>query len=258
MLAYKHVVLILLIGSVIVISLAWVFAFLSVWLVLALILLDLAVLFGGSLCVCSGLYLYAHCKGTDDKKQIVITFDDGPNADVTPGVLDILKTHNIKAGFFLIGRNIEKNREIVKRTLGEGHIIGNHSWSHRKSFGFWSSRKVMDDLRKNELLIENICGKKVNLFRPPFGVTNPNIAKAARLLNYTVIGWSIRSLDTIGNSNEKTIKRVIRRLKPGGVILLHDNHERIIPILEELIKRIVANGYEIVGPEELLNIKAYK
>jgi len=258
MLTYKHVVLILLVGSVIIISLVWLLAFLSVWIVLALILLNLAVLFGGSLCVCSGLYLHAHCKGADDKKQITITFDDGPNTDVTPGVLDILKTHNIKAGFFLIGQNIEKNREIVIRTLGEGHIVGSHSWSHRRSFGFRSSRKVLEDLRKNELLIENTCGKKVNLFRPPFGVTNPNIAKAARLLDYTVIGWSIRSLDTIGNSNEKTIRRVIRRLKPGSVILFHDNHEGIAPILEAVITKAVEEGYEFVSPEVLLNIKAYK
>jgi len=172
--------------------------------------------------------------------------------------LDILKTHNIKAGFFLIGQNIEKNREIVIRTLGEGHIVGSHSWSHRRSFGFRSSRKVLEDLRKNELLIENTCGKKVNLFRPPFGVTNPNIAKAARLLDYTVIGWSIRSLDTIGNSNEKTIRRVIRRLKPGSVILFHDNHEGIAPILEAVITKAVEEGYEFVSPEVLLNIKAYK
>ncbi|MCK4569166.1 MAG: polysaccharide deacetylase family protein [Bacteroidales bacterium] len=258
MLAYKNVVLLLLACSLIIILLAWAFAFLNIWLVLALILLDIGCLIGGSFYVCSGLYLHAHCKGDTDKKQIAITFDDGPHADITPKVLDILKLHDIKAGFFLIGKNTEKNPEIVKRMLDEGHLIGNHSWSHSNFFGFWCTKKVVASLRKNEDFIEGISGKRTNLFRPPFGVTNPNIARAARLLDYAVTGWSIRSLDTMGKSNEKIIIRVVKRLKPGSVILFHDNHEGIIPILESVIKIAVAEGYTFISPDKLLNIEAYK
>jgi peptidoglycan/xylan/chitin deacetylase (PgdA/CDA1 family) len=258
MLAYRKIFLLILIFSVLIIVLAWEFSFLNTWLILLLILVNIIVLLAGSFCVCSGLYIQALCSGSADTKKVSITFDDGPDKIITPQVLDLLKQHDIKAGFFLVGKNIEGNEEIVKRMINEGHIIGNHSYSHKKYFGFLGTGKVKEDLQKNEALIERVTGKRVAFFRPPFGVSNPNIARAARLLDYTVLGWSIRSFDTVSRNNDKTIKRVFRRLKPGGMILFHDNNERILPILKTLIEKISLSGYEIVSPEELLNIKAYK
>jgi len=97
----------------------------------------------------------------------------------------------------------------------------------------------------------------MKLFRPPFGVTNPNIARAARLLDYTVTGWSIRSLDTVSRK-EKAVGRVIKRLRPGGVVLLHDDRPGIGEILETVIRETGALGYRIVPLDELLGIKAYR
>ena len=208
--------------------------------------------------VCSGIYLKAHCRGKTGEKQIALTFDDGPHKDHTSTVLDILKTHHIKAAFFLIGENIIHHENMVRRIVEEGHIIGNHSYTHASTFGFFSKKKVLADLQKNALLIKDVTGKEVNLFRPPFGVTNPHIGRAARFLDYTVVGWSIRSLDTMGKSPGKIIKRVIKRLKPGAVILFHDNHGDIAQILEEVIAKAAEEGYEFVSPEVLLNINAYK
>ncbi len=227
-------------------------------LLIIISLLLISILAWGSFNICAGLYIRAHCRANTSKKKLALTFDDGPHATITPKVLDMLKAHHIKAGFFLIGENIEQNEEIARQISEEGHILGSHSYSHANNFGFWGSRKITADLRKNESLIERISGKKTRLFRPPFGVTNPNIAKAARLLEYSVIGWSIRSLDTVNKSNNRIINRVVKRLKPGGVILFHDNHERIIPILEEVIKKATDEGYEFVSPDVLLNIKAYR
>jgi len=258
MLAYRKIFLLILILSVLILVLAWGFSFLNTWLILLLILVNIAVLLAGSFCVCSGLYIQALCSGSADAKKVSITFDDGPDKIITPKVLDLLKQHDIKAGFFLVGKNIEGNEEIVKRMINEGHIIGNHSYSHKKYFGFWGTGKVKEDLQKNETLIERVTGKRVALFRPPFGVSNPNIARAARLLDYTVLGWSIRSFDTVSRNNDKTIKRVMRRLKPGSVILFHDNHEHIIPILEEVINRAIMDEYDFVSPDVLLNVKVYR
>jgi peptidoglycan/xylan/chitin deacetylase (PgdA/CDA1 family) len=258
MLAYRKIFLLILILSVLILGLAWGFSFLNTWLILLLILANIAVLLAGSFYICSGLYIQALCSGNADTKKVSITFDDGPDKIITPRVLDLLKQYDIKAGFFLVGENIVGNEEIVNRMINEGHIIGNHSYSHKKYFGFLSTRKVKDDLQKNETLIERVTGKKVTLFRPPFGVSNPNIARAARLLDYTVLGWSIRSFDTVCRNNDKTIKRVFMRLKPGGVILFHDNHERIIPILEEVINRTMEDGYDFVSPDVLLNLKTYR
>ncbi len=235
MLTHQLLALLLLAGAVVIMILAW-----------------------GSFRICSGFYVKAFCRAGTDKKLLSLTFDDGPHPDITPKVLDLLKSHNIKAGFFLIGNKAEKEQALVKRIFSEGHLIGNHSYAHPMNFDFLSTKKVLADLEKNEALIEDIIDQKVKLFRPPFGVSNPNIGRAARLLDYSVVGWSIRSLDTMAKKPEKTIKRVIGRLKPGRVILFHDDREHIIPILKEVIEKSMAEGYEFVSPDKLLNIKAYK
>ncbi|MEN8225159.1 MAG: polysaccharide deacetylase family protein [Bacteroidota bacterium] len=258
MLSYRKVFLFTLLGSLVIITLGWASSLLEPWLVFLLILVNLGMLIYGSFYVCSGLYLNVKCGGNKGQKSISITFDDGPDPLITPRVLDLLEEYELKATFFLIGKNIPGNEHLVKRMLDEGHIIGNHSYSHSNYFGFLRSEKVIKDLKKNELLIETICKKKTNLFRPPFGVTNPNIAKAVRSLDYTAIGWNIRSLDGIKKNSAKTTKRVMKRLKPGGIILFHDNHAGIFTILEQLIEKTQKEGYSIVSLDEILNLKTYK
>lgn len=257
MLAYRKVFLLVLICSALIIVAGIGFGFFNIWILLGLLMMNIAMLFSGSLYVCSGLYIKAYCSAKTEKKQIAITFDDGPDPEFTPLVLDLLKKHHIKAAFFLIGKQIEGNEALLLRMIDEGHIIGNHSFSHVNHFGFKSTKAVTEDLDKSAQIIENTTGKKPTLFRPPFGVSNPNIARAARILQYVVVGWSIRSLDTLGKPADKTIKRVIQRLKPGAVILLHDNHERIVPILEGIMKKVEGEreGYKVVALDKLLNIK---
>ena len=258
MLAYRNVVLLILIGSLIIIIGGWVFTFLTIWLVLPLILINLAALFTGSFIIDSGLYMKVYCSGNPSEKNIAITFDDGPDPLVTPQVLDFLKEHNIKAGFFLTGKNIAGNESILKRIAEEGHVVGNHSFSHTNNFGFFSTKRLIKDLKSNDTLIENVTGKKVNLFRPPFGITNPNIAKAVRSLDYFAVGWNIRSLDTVCKNNNKIIKRINKRLKPGALVLFHDNHEGILTVLKGVVEKVDDAGYRITSPDELLNINAYK
>lgn len=257
MLAYRKVFLIILICSALIIVAGIGLEFFNIWILLGLLVLNIAMLIVGSFCICSGLYIKAYCSTKTEKKQIAITFDDGPHPEFTPLVLDFLKTHNIKATFFLIGKNIEGNEALLLRMKNEGHIIGNHSFSHVNHFGFKGTKAVTEDLDKSAQIIERSICKKPVLFRPPFGVTNPNIARAARILQYTVVGWSIRSLDTLDKPANKTINRVTHRLKPGSVILFHDNHERIISILEGIMKKVEGKGkrYKVVALDELLNIK---
>jgi peptidoglycan/xylan/chitin deacetylase (PgdA/CDA1 family) len=258
MLVYRHVLLMVLACSMIIITLALVLSLLSFWLVFGLILVNLGILIGGSFRICSGLYLNVLCRGAKTEKNITLTFDDGPTPGVTPQVLDILKEHKITACFFVIGQNIEGNEAILERILAEGHIIGNHSYSHTNNYGFLKSKSVKQDLIKNAALIENQTGKKVNLIRPPFGVTNPNIAKAVRSLEYTSVGWSIRSLDVVHKNTHKTTNRVVKRLIPGGIVLFHDNHEGIFTILENVIDQARKASYKIIPLDEMLNIKTYK
>jgi peptidoglycan/xylan/chitin deacetylase (PgdA/CDA1 family) len=183
-----------------------------------------------------------------DKKVLALTFDDGPCAQ-TPAVLDVLKKHNVQAAFFVIGRNISGNEGALARIAREGHLIGNHTFTHTPWFPFFPSGKMVLDLGKNAEIISNVTGARVKWFRPPYGITNPMLAKAVNKTGYKVMGWSIRSYDTSSNNPEKVIKRVKRLLKPGAVILLHDRCPKTPDVVEEIIRHARSLGYEFLRPD---------
>lgn len=198
------------------------------------------------------------CKAThNNQKAIAISFDDGPH-EKTLEVLDVLKKYNAKATFFCIGKQIEKHPNILKRIDNEGHIIGNHSYSHSNWNGFFSTRKITSEIEKTNALLLKLVHKKVKLYRPPFGVTNPNIARAVAKTNQTIIGWNIRSLDTVIAQENTILERVKRKVKPGGIILLHDTSSKTIVVLEQLLLFLHSEGYKTKTVEELLEIPAYE
>lgn len=183
-------------------------------------------------------------QGTD--RKVMLTFDDGPHNSNTTRVLEVLKKHNIKAVFFVIGKNMSGNEHVLKQIIDEGHQIGNHSFSHDHWIDLWSTQKVKLDFMECHQLIEQFQpGSK--LFRPPYGVTNPNIAKAVKQLDLRSIGWNIRSYDTSIKDIPKIKKRVLSGLKPGAIILLHDRLDFMPELLEELIPEIKARGYSFVN-----------
>lgn len=186
-----------------------------------------------------------------NKKIIAITFDDGPT-EFTPEFLDLLTKYDAKATFFCIGNQIEKYPEIINRIHTEGHQLGNHSFSHSNSFGFFSAEKVKEELQKTALLLQEITGEKNHYFRPPFGVTNPHISKAVKELGHQVIGWNIRSLDTVIEDENKILKRITNKLKPGSIILLHDTSDKTIRVLEQLLLTLQKENYQMVTINKLL------
>lgn len=191
------------------------------------------------------------------ENHISITFDDGPNTEFTPKVLSLLKKYNAKATFFLIGKNAEKHPEIVRQIIEEGHTIGNHSYSHSKNFGFFSSEKVAAELNETNSILKEKTGKEIKMFRPPFGVTNPNIKKALKRTGHISIGWSKRSFDTTGLSEEKILKRITSNLKKGDIILLHDSSAKSIAVLEQLLLTLPSHKLQSVPVDRLLEIEAY-
>ena len=191
------------------------------------------------------------------ENHISITFDDGPNPEFTPKVLALLKNYNAKATFFLIGKNAEKHPEIVRQIIEEGHTIGNHSYSHSKNFGFFSSEKVAAELRQTNSILKKITGKDLKLFRPPFGVTNQNIKKGLKNTGHYSIGWSKRSFDTTNISEEKIIKRITSNLKKGDIILLHDSSAKSVAVLEQLLLTLPPHKLQSVPVDRLLEIEAY-
>lgn len=201
-----------------------------------------------------GVYLKSLCRNPKRGRVVALTFDDGPNFVQTPKVLDVLKEYNVKACFFCIGKEAENNKELLKRISDEGHVIGNHSYNHTPSFPILSVRGMVNDLKRCGSLLEEVTGKKTQLFRPPYGVTNPTVAKAVKKLGYITVGWNIRSLDT-SRTQEATLKRIKRRLKDGSVILLHDRMPFSHNLLKSLLEYLAEQGYEVVGLDELFNLK---
>ncbi len=183
------------------------------------------------------------------KGKLAITFDDGPT-DLTPEFLDFLKTKNIPATFFLIGRNIEGKEEIVQRIKEEGHTIGNHSYQHDYMFASRGKRKVLADINRCSDVIETVVGEKPKLFRPPFGVTTPNLASALKKANLKSVGWSVRTHDGVRRTSEQIERNLFSKELSGAIVLFHDTNFNTLEVLEKLIRKTEELGIEIVSLEE--------
>lgn len=199
-----------------------------------------------------------HSNKSISKDHVSLTFDDGPHSEFTQRVLELLKQYNAKATFFLIGKNAEKHPELVHDILRQGHSIGNHTYSHTNGFGFFTTSKVISELEHANSVIEKISGFKMRLYRPAFGVTNPNIQKAVKTLKLNSIGWNVRSLDTTKRSEEAILKRITLKVSKGDIILLHDTSPKTVDVLERLLLFLQVNNLKSVTIDELLNIKAYE
>jgi peptidoglycan/xylan/chitin deacetylase (PgdA/CDA1 family) len=221
------------------------------WIFPAVILIFLA--YYGYACfnMSLGVYLSAFCRKHTREKLIALTFDDGPHPEHTYQVLDVLKKNDVKATFFVIGKNIAGNEAVLKKIYSDGHQIGVHSFSHRNIFPFSGKKKIAADLLQCEQAIVRTTGYKPTWFRPPFGVTNPDVAKAVNVREYKVAAWNIRSFDTVISNKNKIVKRVVSRLSPGAVVLLHDRLPHTPDVLEHIIRKAVEMGYGFVTVEQM-------
>ena len=217
----------------------------------------LLVLFYGCYYVGSNFFLPVICSAKTNKKVISLSFDDGPAAGNTLRILQILKDNNAEAAFFCIGHHITKNQAIFKQVYDEGHLIGNHTFSHHFWFDMFSSGKMLADMRRMDKEVINIIGKTPKLFRPPYGVTNPNLRKAIVRGNYTPVGWSMRSMDTVIKDEKRLLNKVTSKIKPGAIFLFHDTSDATVAVLPAVINQIQAKGYTIVRLDKMLNLQAY-
>ena len=212
----------------------------------------------GSVRISSNYHVKAFCHNpSETEKKIALTFDDGPSI-FTLEVLDLLKKYNAKATFFCIGKNVEKHPEIVKQIIAEGHLVGNHSYNHSKFFDFYNAATIRKEIQKTDQLLEKFTSKKIIFFRPPYGVTTPSIRRALKITGHKVIGWNIRSLDGGTKDQNLIFNRIIKRVSPGGIVLLHDIGLHSVLVLEQFLQFLQQNNYEVISVEELLNLKAYE
>ncbi|WP_426669433.1 polysaccharide deacetylase family protein [Mucilaginibacter sp. McL0603] len=214
-------------------------------------------LFYGCYYVGSNFFIPVICSAQTSKKVIALSFDDGPTAGNTLQILKILKDVNAEAAFFCIGSHIAQNKAILKQAYNEGHLIGNHTFSHHFWFDMFSAKKMLADMQMMDEAMNGVIGKTPKLFRPPYGVTNPNLKKAIIQGNYIPVGWSIRSMDTIIKDEKMLLNKVVRKIKPGSIFLFHDTSDATIAVLPAIIKHIQINGYEILRLDKMLNLQAY-
>lgn len=154
-------------------------------------------------------------------RVLALTFDDGPNPEATPRVLDALREAGIPATFFILGRHAERWPALVRRVRDEGHAIGNHGYHHRK-LHFKTPRYVRDDLGRGSDAIADACGVRPALFRAPHGFRSPWVNRIAASMGERVIGWSLGVWDSDRPGVEVIAQRTIAGARPGSILLLHD------------------------------------
>lgn len=196
-------------------------------------------------------FLKATHSGNVNIPEIALTFDDGPS-DKTGDLLDLLKKYEAKGSFFCIGKQVEAFPHLAKRIVDEGHSIGNHSYNHENAFPTKSTVKMEAEIAATNEAIRVATGQVPIYFRPPFGVTNPRIARALKAFKLQVIGWNIRSLDTQSPSKSKIKTRVVDKLKPGSIVLLHDNLPDADLLLEQILKVSVEKKLKCVNLDTLM------
>lgn len=214
----------------------------------ALLLFSYSVIF---ICGCSFIAwnFFLNAKNTLQKKEtptIALTFDDGPQPQ-TAIVLDILRAHDIKASFFVIGKNVNKHPDIARRIQAEGHTLGNHSMSH----SHWANAKLtggtIKEITDCNATIEHHTGITPTLFRPPHGVTTQHLGWALKCTRMNCIGWSIRSFDTVSRNEHNLLHRLKKQLNDGAIILLHDFCPITATVLPEFIVYAKKQGFKFTS-----------
>ncbi|HEY9606036.1 MAG TPA: polysaccharide deacetylase family protein [Allocoleopsis sp.] len=191
-------------------------------------------------------------------KPIALTFDDGPWPKMTSEVLDTLKQQNVKATFFVVGKQVQRYPQLVKQAVAEGHAIGNHSWNHL--YHHYDAAAASREIDNTASLVYKLTGVKTSLFRPPGGILNNGLVNYAQGEKYTTIMWSVDSRDWSPRhaaSQQGWISSMLKDAKPGGIILLHDgggNRSRTVKALPQLISELKKRGYQFVTVPELLEL----
>ena len=188
---------------------------------------------------------------SDEVKPVVaLTFDDGPNASSTPILLDGLKERKVRATFFLIGENVEKEKKkkIVKRMYEEGHLIGNHTYTHC-NLSKLETGEAKKELEQTDTVIEKITGKQPVFVRAPYGELPVD---SEQDLNRIYIGWTVDPLDWMTEDTGAVVKTVVEEINPGDVILLHDCYPSSVQAAIRIVDLLQGKGYEFVTVDHLI------
>jgi peptidoglycan/xylan/chitin deacetylase (PgdA/CDA1 family) len=194
--------------------------------------------------------------GAPGERVVALTFDDGPNPNATPAILDALGARGVKATFFILGRHAERWPDLVRRVAVEGHTVANHGYYHRK-LHFKSPGYVRDDLTRGTRAIELACGVHPRLFRAPHGFRSPWVTYIARSLGQRTVGWSLGVWDSDRPGTDVIAERTIDGARPGSILLLHDgdgydaqgDRTQTAGAVPLIVDRLLGEGYRFTGLE---------
>ncbi len=193
------------------------------------------------------------------EKRVAITFDDGPSFLSTKQILAILKEKDVRATFFVIGKNVQRYPELARAIIADGNVIANHSYDHSRFLAFISNRKLDTELDLTEKSIFDATGLHAILFRAPYGYASSDMYKELIRKGYTVVRWSVDPTDwSIRRSAPDIVKIVLKEARPNGIILLHEGHPHTIKALPEIIDALRNNGYQFVTVDQIVGQKPYK
>ena len=188
-----------------------------------------------------------------EQKVVALTFDHSWGNKFTPSILDTLKQNDIKVTFFIMGPWALKYPDVAKRMVTDGHEIASHGYRHQ-NYGDKTKEWIQEDIEKSQVMIKEVTGVDAKLIRPPNGHYSPLSLKVTEDLGYKTIIWNIDSLDWKNPGRDVIVERVMKRLKPGGIILMHasDTPVQTAEALPILLEKIKAEGYKIVTVTQLL------
>ena len=202
--------------------------------------------------------------GAQTENKGALTFDDGPDPRFTPFILDILKEYHVKATFFLMGARAEKYPDIVKRIVDEGHVVGNHTYSHPNLVKEANIETLEREVTNTEESLAKLINYRTKLFRAPYGFLDNELVEKLKGMDYTVVGWSVDSLDWQESPPEVIAHNVLSHFQPGAIVLMHDGAEsdgdrtNTIKALRQIISALKKQGIEFETVPSLLNIPYQK
>ena len=192
------------------------------------------------------------CEVKTNEKVIALTFDDGPNPKHTPALLDMLERKGIRATFFVVGRRVRRFPDIVVRAVGAGHEIANHTYWHI-GLTLLPPTEIRRTIRDTSALVERTAGVRPRFVRPPFGWFNDTVLRVIRETGHTPVIGSIHPQDSRKPGTDVIVDRVMRRIAPGGVIILHDggwrqrcDRRQSVAAADEITDSLLSQGYRFV------------
>ncbi len=199
--------------------------------------------------------------GAAARGEVALTFDDGPDARVTPAILDLLAAHHAKASFFVVGERALATPAVVARIRAEGHTLGSHTFAHSPFFHAWRAHRQEIEIIRGMDAVAHCSGERPTYFRPPQGIRTPPLRSALAKVGVRCVTWSIRGGDAMGASARQIVRRVVPALAPGAIVALHDgagyggskDRQPTLEALGVILREVAKKGLRAVTLDTLLS-----